>query len=498
MILFQNMKLLRIFLFSIFLLCGLAPLQLTAQNPDTEVRAAWLTTNWNLDWPSAGLSPENQQKQLGRILDQLQAANFNTILFQVRVRGDVFFQSKIEPWSPFFTKDKTIGSITAYDPLAYAIQECHKRGLECHAWIVTFPLGSKKQVKEQGKSSVVARYPQLCKLYKDEWYLDPGNPDARKHILSVVDEIVSNYDVDGVHFDYIRYPEAAGKFPDKDTFSKYGGGESLQEWRRDNISTLVSDIYDQTKEKKPWVQVSCSPIGRYKDLNPLRGTWTAYSSVHQDAGKWMMDGKMDAVYPMMYYNEAEFGTYVEEWVKTSNGRWVVPGLGAYRLMPSEGNWRLKDITDQIDFIRTSNAVGAAYYRVGNVLENTKGLKDGLVPYYSYPAKLPSMKWLDNVAPLSPINMQVYQSLNGITTIEWESSDLSEGQVYTVYESSTEDFNIKNVKTIVASGLRANKLQIQTPDVEEGVYYSVTASDRFHNESVPCFPVYYIFSRSLEK
>lgn len=492
------MKPLQILSLLLFFLCGLVSAPLTAQNSDTEVRAAWLTTNWNLDWPSPSLSPENQQKQLSKILDQLQEANFNTILFQVRIRGDVFFQSKIEPWSPYISKDKTIGAITAYDPLAYAIQECHRRGLECHAWIVTFPLGSKKQVKEQGRSSVVARYPQLCKLYKDEWYLDPGNPEARKHILKVVDEIVTNYDVDGVHFDYIRYPEAAGKFPDSDTFSKYGRGKSLQEWRRENINALVSDIYDQTKEKKPWVQVSCSPIGRYKDLDPMKGTWTAYSSVHQDAGKWMMDGKMDAVYPMMYYNEAKFGTYVDEWVKTSNGRFVVPGLGVYRLMSTEGNWPLKDITQQVDFIRTSQAAGAAYYRVGNVLSNTKGLKDALTHYYTYPAKLPSMKWLDNTAPLSPLNMQVYRAADGTTTLEWESSNPSEGQVYTVYESSTEDFDIKNVKSIVATGIRGNKIQLQTPDIEEGIYYSVTASDRFHNESVPCFPVYYVLSRSLEK
>lgn len=492
------MKLLQIPILILFLLCEFTSTSLLAQNPETEVRAAWLTTNWNLDWPSSSMSPEDQQRELGQILDQLQDANFNTVLFQVRIRGDVFFQSKIEQWSPFISNNKTIGSITPYDPLAYAIQECHKRGLECHAWIVTFPLGSKRQVKEQGRSSVVARFPQLCKLYKDEWYLDPGNPEAQKHILRVVDEIVTNYDVDGIHFDYIRYPEAAARFPDKDTFVKYGKGESLSDWRRQNINTLVSNIYDQTKQKKAWVQVSCSPLGRYKDLDPLKGTWTAYSSVHQDAGKWMKDGKMDAIYPMLYYNDAKFGTYVDEWIKTSDGRLVVPGLGVYRLMPKEGNWTINDITGQIDLVRESGAAGVSYYRVGNVLSNIKGVKDAVKQYYDYPAKLPSMKWLDDTAPLSPLDMQVYRDENGVTTIEWASSDSSEGQVYTVYESSTENFDIKNVKGIVATGLRGNKIQLETPDVEEGIYYAVTASDRFHNESVPCFPVYYILSKSLEK
>ena len=109
-----------------------------------------------------------------------------------------------------------------------------------------------------------------------------------------------------------------------------------------------------------------------------------------------------------------------------------------------------------------------------------------------------MKWLDNTAPLSPLNMQVYRAADGTTTLEWEPSNPSEGQEYTAYEPSTEDFDIRNVKSIVATGIRGNKIQLQTPDIEEGIYYSVTASDRFHNESVPCFPVYYVLSRSLEK
>ena len=167
-------------------------------------------------------------------------------------------------------------------------------------------------------------------------------------------------------------------------------------------------------------------------------------------------------------------------------------------MTTEGNWPLSDIPQQVDFIRTSEASGAAYYRVGNVLSNTKGLKDALMRYYSYPAKLPPIKWLDDTAPLSPLNMQVYRSEDGITTIEWQSSNPSEGQVYTVYESSSDNFDVNNVKSIIASGVRGNKIQLHTPDIEAGVYYSVTASDRFHNESVPCFPVYYILSRSLEK
>lgn len=482
-----------------FVIIFIFSLSLGAQNPATEIRAAWLTTNWNLDWPSPGQSIENQKKELCQILDKLHQANFNTILFQTRIRGDVFYRSQIEPLSPFFQKNIRTGSSVPYDPLSFVIQECHKRGMECHAWFVTFPVGSKKQVAAQGQTSIVKRQPQICKLHNDEWYLDPGNPQTRQYISSLVKEIITNYDVDGIHFDYIRYPENAKKFPDTDTYRKYGYGKNIQEWRRENINSLVADIYRLVKKQKPWVQVSSSPLGRYKNLDYFgRGTWTAYESVHQDAGQWMKDGIMDALYPMMYYNESTFHLYVNDWLKNSNGRFVVPGLGAYRLDRTEGDWMIRDITDQIDSTRSVDATGQAFYRVGNVLNNTKGILNTLQRYYEYPAKIPPMKWLDNIAPNSPINMQVYRDTNGYIAIEWDSSDNTEQQTYTVYESVSGSFDTQNAKSIVMTGIRSNKIYLSTDDEERGVYYSITASDRFHNESVPCFPTYFILSTKLEK
>ncbi|MDU1905483.1 MAG: family 10 glycosylhydrolase [Dysgonomonas sp.] len=484
----------------IFIFAGLFHFPVSAQESTaTEIRAAWLTTNWNLDWPKAKQSPNQQKQHLRETLDQLQRANFNTILLQVRVRGDVFYKSKIEPWSPFFHKSTVIGSDAPYDPLQFAIEECHKRGMECHAWFVTFPLGSRKQVQSHRKNSIATKRADICKLHQGEWYLDPGNPQAREYVLRLVDELVSNYDIDGIHFDYIRYPESAAKFPDQDTFRKYGNRQrDLKTWRRNNITTLVSGIYDLVKSRKPWVQVSCSPLGRYRDLDPRKGKWTAYGSVHQDAGKWMKDGKMDAVYPMLYYRE-QFGEYVEDWLQVSNGRFVVPGLGIYRMLSNEGNWSLSDITSQINYTRQSKADGAAFYRAGNVLDNTKGVLDALKhTYYAHPAKIPPMNWLNETAPNSPINMQVYRDTNGLITIEWESSNANEQQTYTVYESETEDFDINNPSSIIMTGIRGNKLHLNTPNTEKGIYFSITASNRFHNESIPCFPVYFILSDTLEK
>jgi len=447
------------------------------------VRAVWLTTNWNLDWPMQHHSVEEQKRHLKDILDRLQRLNINTVFFQARIRGDVFYNSQIEPVSPYAKR--------GFDYLQFTIEECHKRGMECHAWIVTFPLGSKKQVSAHGKNSVVYKKPGLCKLFNNEWYLDPGNPQTREYVVDIVDEIVRNYDVDGVHFDYIRYPEKASKFPDSDTYRKYGKGMDLNDWRRDNINKLVANIYDHVKLLKPWVQVSSSPIGKYRDLGQNGSSWTAYSSVFQDAAYWMRSGKHDALYPMLYYKDNDFYSYLDDWIRICGSRLVVPGLGAYQMLPSEKNWSLNDITSQIDYTREHKVKGQAFFRVGNILNNTKNIESELKKYYQYPAKLPAMSWLDNVAPNSPVDLEVFKNESGKLCLRWQPYGKDENQTFTVYCSTSEDVDINDPRNILVTGLRSNYVEFNMVQGNFGLYYSVSASDRFHNESISCFPAYFV-------
>ena len=284
-------------------LLSLIGLMLRAEvpSPKHEIRAVWLTTIYGLDWPQKPATTEYgrkmQQQELCQILDRLKEANFNMVFVQVRMRGDVIYKSAIEPASKTFSGK--YGVMPGYDPLAFVIEECHKRGMECHAWMVTFPVGTDKIVKEQGRNSVVKRMPSLCKRFNGEWYLDPGVPGTDQYILSLVKEIVNGYDVDGIHFDYIRYPEEAKKFPDRTAYNKSGKGMPLDEWRRSNITRMVSMIYDWVKGVKPWIQVSSSPLGKYSRIPKVPNAgWTAYESVYQDPGKWLQQGKHDMVVPM--------------------------------------------------------------------------------------------------------------------------------------------------------------------------------------------------------
>lgn len=481
-------------LFSIFLLFFICAF-LNAQQPQaTEIRAVWLTTNWGLDWPSSQKTTDEQKADLRNMLDKLQQANFNTVFFQARIRGDVFYYSSIEPLSPYFTSKGG----KRFDPLAFVIEECHRRGLECHAWFVTFPLGSNKYVKNN-KQSPVNKQRSLCKLHRGEWYLDPGNPQARQYILTLVDEIVKNYDIDGIHFDYIRYPENDRTFPDSDTYRKYGKKISLEDWRRDNINKLVHDIYKQVKSRKNWVQVSSSPLGRLRSLptKPFDG-WTAYEDVFQDVGHWLKNGIHDAVYPMMYYRDELFFPYLADWHNQSNGRLIVPGIGSYLMTPSEKNWELDVILDQLKHIRQTGGKGEAFFRASTILDNTKGLLDSLkTDFYKYPAKLPPMTWLDSIAPPPPIDLEVFKTEKGLTCIRWQPPTDNENLTYTVYNSFGDNIDLSIPQQIVATNMKQTEIYITAADMEVGVYYTVTTSDRYHNESKPCESAFFVHASYIK-
>ena len=254
---------------------------------------------------------------------------------------------------------------------------------------------------------------------------------------------------------------------------------------------MVRDIYKEVKAVKPWVQVSSSPIGKYKNLDYNNGGWTAYESVYQDAGYWLQAGIHDAVYPMMYYKGDDFGLYLADWIRHANNRFVVSGLGAYQMLTTEKNWNLHDITTEIDKTREQTAHGQAYFRAGNITGNVKGIASSLKSYYRYQAKLPAMNWLDSVAPNSPIQLEVYRKPNGNLYLSWLPFDQGEKQTYTVYYSADEDVDVNNSQNILATGVADNHIELEISNGEFGFYYSVSASDRYHNESVPCFPAYFV-------
>ena len=476
--------------FFITLLLVIVSLSPVFSQPKYEIRATWITPLGGMDWPrnkavnASGI--RRQQKELCDILDRLKAANFNTVLLQTRLRGDMIYPSAIETFAESLTG--STGGNPGYDPLAFAIGECHKRGMELHAWIVTIPAGNTRQVQLQGRSSVVRKNRTICKLYKGNWYLDPGNPGTKEYLSCIVKEITSRYDIDGIHFDYIRYPEQADNFPDKDTYRKYGKGKELKQWRRDNITDIVHRLYTDIKTIKPWVKVSSSPIGKYRDTNryPSRG-WNAYHVVYQDAQKWLKEGIHDALFPMMYFQGNHFYPFALDWQENKNGRWIVPGVGIYFLHPKEQNWRLDEVVRQISFLRNIKLDGQAYFRNRFLVDNTKGVFDELKEhFYTQPAAIPAMTWIDSIAPSVPAN-PVFIPLDKGVKLSWKAStDNSSVPVYyRIYASNTYPIDITQASNLIE--IRTDSTQyIFCPEVpwQERIYWAVTAVDRDGNESQP--------------
>ena len=360
--------------------------------PKYEMRAVWLTTNWGLDWPSApARNPREaarQQQELRNMLDALAYMGFNTIFFQARIRGEVFYPSAYEPWSRIVSG--TAGKSPGYDPLAFVIKECHDRGMECHAWMVTIPAGNVRQAAKMGSKALPAKHPELCKKLKGNWYLDPGNPATSHYIAALVAEIVSRYDIDGIHLDYIRYPDEEGNFPDADSYRRYApAGMSRHQWHVANISRIVAAVSDTVAALNPHVMVSTAPLGRYTSLPGLPPAhWSCTEGAAQDAVAWLQQGDNDFVAPMMYYTGENFFPYLADWVARATQGYIVAGLGAYRLERTEGNWDVTEIQHQIAASRQYGAAGQAFFRARHLLRFPALALLLAGNYYRYPALVP--------------------------------------------------------------------------------------------------------------
>lgn len=470
----------RYFLLVIYVLLGV----MAMATPKYEMRAVWITTNWGLDWPKQPATDSRsiamQQRDLRAMLDEVVSMGLNTVFFQARIRGEVFYASDIEPWS--YIVSGTSGVSPGYDPLEFVIEECHRRGLECHAWLVTVPVGSVKQVQRQGKKSLPQRRPELCVKLKGEWYLNPGHPQAADYVASIAREIATRYAIDGIHFDYIRYPSECGNFPDAATYRQYAPeGVSIEAWRIDNITRLVETVSREIKSIDKSIMVSTAPLGRYASLgdNPAEG-FVCIGGASQDAVAWLAYGYNDFIAPMIYYKDDNYFPYVADWQqRVGEQGGVVAGLGAYRMDKGEGNWSLADLDSQIAATRRHAMAGQAYFRFQH-LHNYASLAQLLKEkYYQHPALIPPMRTADEpeIAPIQAVQLH-----NGATadTLSWQP--VAGAVRYAVYASAANSVDATDAAQLVATWVTDSRYIVPA-----GAYrsYAVTAIDAYRRESEPC-------------
>ena len=455
--------------------------------PKYEYRAVWLTTIENLDWPHTPVkTPADIEKQKGElivILDSLQALHINTVMLQTRVRGDVIYPSSIEPFSRVLTG--VSGRSPGYDPLAFAIEECHKRGMQLHAWLVTLPLGKVEHVNRLGRNSLPRKNGALCTRYKGSWYMEPGNPATADYITALVKEIVSGYDVDGIHLDYVRYPDTMDGYPDGSLYVRHGRRMSLAEWRRSNITRIAGAVYAAVKELKPWVRVTCAPLGKYNNLTRYSSLgWDAYNTVYQDAQGWLRDGIMDAIFPMLYFKGNNFYPFVLDWCENSHGRHVAPGIGIYRLMPQYGGWSPMEIERQMRTSRGAKADGVVMFRAAHLLGNAGGARDVYAKVYDRAAFVPPMGWMVP-APSTPSVVESVRGEGGVT-LRWNTVQPYDGFPavrYNVYAAVGDSVDIGNLDNLVAAGLADTVFNWQCR-TNSSIALAVTAVDACGVESEP--------------
>lgn len=451
------------------LLIALAAVFTLAAQPKYEVRAVWLTTIGGIDWPhsyaGSARSIERQKNELRDILDRLQRANINTVLLQTRIRATTIYPSAYEPWDGCLSGKP--GKSPGYDALKFAIDECHRRGMELHAWIVAIPVG---KWNGAGCVRLRKRHPGLVRKIGDEGYLDPEKPQTAEYLADLCAEITGNYDIDGIHLDYIRYHET---WPMK--VSRRQG--------RTNITNIVRAISRRVKSIKPWVKMSCSPIGKYKDLSRFSSYgWNAYERVCQDAQAWLRDGLMDELFPMMYFRGNQFYPFALDWNEHSYGRIVAPGLGIYFMSPREKDWPLSDITREMLTLR-HYGMGHAFFRSKFFTDNVKGIYDFTAQSFNqYPALIPPMTWQSSARPSAPSGLSRRTQEDNVELLSWTPTDKDTTRImYNVYSSHEYPVNTDDARNLTVVRLRKSSLIIPHDPTR---HYAVTATDRYGNESTP--------------
>ncbi|MFI3297456.1 MAG: family 10 glycosylhydrolase [bacterium] len=483
-----------------------------------EMRAAWIATVANIDWPQRNtFDPSEQRAQMISILDSLAALNFNTVILQARPMTDAFYESELEGWSHFLTGQQGVAPSPFYDPLAFVIHEAHKRQIEVHVWLNPYRVLNVDNIKLLSHNHIYYRQPQLFVKYGNQYYFNPGLDKTREYLVDVVSDIVRRYDIDAVHFDdyFYPYPIANLDFPDQRTFDNYPRGfTDKSAWRRNNVDLIIQELSTAIKKIKPWVEFGISPFGVWRniDKDPLGSKTTAgqtnYDDLYADVRLWLEKGWIDYVTPQLYWEigkkAADYKELVGWWSRNSFNSNLYIGVAPYKLTTSpEEAWKTpNEICRQLQLNKNyTTTKGAMFFSTTPLLENRLGLCDSLqYNYYKYPALVPANKNIDGYESKSPKNLRIEKF--GIRDyLMWdEVYDAGAYEIfyYVVYMfNKGETINIDNSAKIV---MKTDETCIDLSSIDseflEDVYFVVTSVNRFHKESKVTTILGYTFEKDI--
>lgn len=472
-----------------------------------EVRSVWMATVWALDWPSSTSSTTAQKNEMVKYLDVLQKNNFNAIYFQVRTMSDAFYKSSYEPWSSYLTG--TRGKDPGWDPLAFVVEECHKRGMECHAWVnpYRFSTGSNwSTVQDQALKSAGMLLAYTKSDGKTTTILNPGLESVRKRIVDVCKEIISNYDVDGLVFDDYFYPEGipvTSSAGDYDLWQKSGASMTFGDWRRNNVNQMVADVYNMVQQQKPYVRFGISPAGAACtsaavaakhgiDRCPVASDWQ-YDGIFSDPVAWLEAGTIDYISPQLYWKTNHktnpFGPMTKWWsyVAKHFGRhhYASHSISFLNSSNTTGDW--EEIGKQVQFSRdyTENeAPGAVFYSAAYVTgKKQSGFGEWLqVNKFQNKALAPAIDWKKSDLE----KVQVSALNKRATVLSWTGVDNVRYSVYAVPESVNVETLDSNIPAEYLLGVSYKTTYTMPDDKKSGYNYAVCVLDRYGNEYEPVY------------
>ena len=456
-----------------------------------EARGVWMS---RFEYTAEPLrqNPGATQDHVRGVFERARKARFNMVFFQIRGNADAFYEPGLEPWSALLTG--TLGKSPGWDPLEFAIAEAHGQGLELHAWMNTFPVW-------RGPARPTESFPRQIVLDHPEWIVcdssgtpmpleqrgyvwgSPGNPAVREHVLNVVRDLVLRYDIDGIHFDYIRYPEdspKAGYSHDSVSVARFNSPDSnpaflsWEDWQREQVNTFVFDAYNTITDLKPWVKMSAAVIGKYEGTG-----WTSYHAVYQDPRRWMELGKIDFIVPMVYWQRSHpthpFVPLITEWHdRVAFDRQVIPGLST-SLQRTFG-W--SELSAQIAEVRKRGLPGVVFFASNGLDKAWEILGVEEFPYW---ALSPAMPWKDSIPPAAPYDLTAERSASGLR-LRW-NSDTAEVTSFVVYRAAGQPMDRSDVMQIVSVTGRETRTFLDPNPPDEHTVYAVTSVDRLGNESI---------------
>ncbi len=472
-----------------------------------EVRSVWMATVWALDWPSSTSSTTAQKNEMVKYLDVLQKNNFNAVYFQVRTMSDAFYKSSYEPWSSYLTG--TRGKDPGWDPLAFVVEECHKRGMECHAWVnpYRFSTGSNwSTAQDQALKSAGMLLAYTKSDGKTTTILNPGLESVRKRIVDVCKEIISNYDVDGLVFDDYFYPEGipvTSSAGDYDLWQKSGASMTFGDWRRNNVNQMVADVYKMVQHQKPYVRFGISPAGAACtsaavaakhgiDRCPVASDWQ-YDGIFSDPVAWLEAGTIDYISPQLYWKTNHktnpFGPMTKWWsyVAKHFGRHHYASHSISFLNSSNTTSDWEEIGKQVQFSRdyTENeAPGAVFYSAAYVTgKKQSGFGEWLqVNKFQNKALTPAIDWKKSDLE----KVQVSALSKRATVLSWAGADNVRYSVYAVPESVNVETLDSNIPAEYLLGVSYKTTYTMPDDKKSGYNYAVCVLDRYGNEYEPVY------------